>query len=604
MKKSSLFIFLLCIQLVFSFMSISYAQNTYRYIYDDNNRLTHLVKDDKVITKFIYDKNGNLIKKINFIPQNLTISSNSSTTVELRWDMVSEASGYFIYQNGEKLVNSIETNTVKLPVTSNTNYTFEVVAYDKFGESEKSNKITLQSKVQIPTNLKYTSITDKSVDLTWDPVSGVSGYYIYQNGTKLSNLIKTNNVKLNLSPNTDYTFEVTALNGNNESDKSNKLIIKTLPIPPSAPTGLTVNNVTSNSLTLRWNSVTGANSYYVYRKDSSTTLPYQIATTSATAVDVKDLEPSSTNTFFVKAFNGNFSQNSNEVTITMPDSENLDTFEPNDSIATAYHIEPGTIESYIWSSTDVDFYHVSPDTGVLTFTLEVEGNLDYDIYLYSKDGKLLKQSSTQLGNVKSISYNNAKASDLYIKVAGLNGSFSKINKYKLTYIYDDILVPGPDPGCDPGRICPNDGEKSVTSLLPLNEIPSMSIKSSALTKSQVAILEDLSKIGVSFERKIRAYNLLADVGKYGDIKWLLKRSKSIKDKTELGYINWTIAKLGYKYSKQNPNKSFSYVVDLLDSEDGKIQTWVRERLIELIGDSKKVDQIIKEHHEKENKTKK
>jgi len=585
-------------------MSISYAKNTYRYIYDDNNRLTHLVKDDKVITKFIYDKNGNLIKKINFIPQNLTISSNSSTSVELRWDMVPEASGYFIYQNGEKLVNSIETNTVKLLVTSNTNYTFEVVAYDKVGESEKSNKITLQSKIQIPTNLKYTSITDKSVDLTWDPVAGVSGYYIYQNGTKLSNLIKTNIVKLNLSPNTDYTFEVTALNGNNESDKSNKLIIKTLPIPPSAPTGLTVNNVTSNSLTLRWNSVTGANSYYVYRKDSSTTLPYQIATTSATSVDVKDLEPSSTNTFFVKAFNGNFSQNSNEVTITMPDSESLDTFEPNDSIETAYHIEPGTIESYIWSSTDVDFYHVSPDTGVLTFTLEVEGNLDYDLYLYSKDGKLLKQSSTQLGNVKSISYNNAKADDLYIKVAGLNGSFSKINKYKLTYIYDDILIPGPDPGCDPERICPNDREKSVTSLLPLNEIPSMSIKSSVLTKSQVAILEDLSKIGVSFERKIRAYNLLADVGKYGDIKWLLKRSKSIKDKTELGYINWTIAKLGYKYSKQNPNKAFSYVVALLDSEDEKVQTWVRERLIELMGDSQKVDPIIKEQQEKKNNTKK
>jgi hypothetical protein len=54
----------------------------------------------------MYDKNGNLTQKINFIPQNLTVLSNSNTTVELRWDIVPEASGYFIYQNGQKLVDS------------------------------------------------------------------------------------------------------------------------------------------------------------------------------------------------------------------------------------------------------------------------------------------------------------------------------------------------------------------------------------------------------------------------------------------------------------------------------------------------------------------
>jgi hypothetical protein len=85
--------------------------------------------------------------------------------------------------------------------------------------------------------------------------------------------------------------------------------------PPSAPTGLAATGETASTISLRWNSSTdnvGVAGYRVYRGSSV------LATTTGTSTTVAGLNPSTSYTFTVEAFDaaGNVSKASNSVTAT------------------------------------------------------------------------------------------------------------------------------------------------------------------------------------------------------------------------------------------------------------------------------------------------
>lgn len=85
-----------------------------------------------------------------------------------------------------------------------------------------------------PTNLNYNSLTDSSVNLTWNAATdnvGVVSYLIEQNGVEVATISATNTTYLvtNLSPETTYDFEVFALDAyGNISSASNMLTVTTL----------------------------------------------------------------------------------------------------------------------------------------------------------------------------------------------------------------------------------------------------------------------------------------------------------------------------------------------------------------------------------------
>ena len=62
-------------------------------------------------------------------------------------------------------------------------------------------------------------------------------YYIYQNNEKIKEVADAKTVTISgLSPNTQYTFAVSAWNGKKESDKSNVVTVKTSTIPATSIT--------------------------------------------------------------------------------------------------------------------------------------------------------------------------------------------------------------------------------------------------------------------------------------------------------------------------------------------------------------------------------
>jgi uncharacterized repeat protein (TIGR02543 family) len=79
-----------------------------------------------------------------------------------------------------------------------------------------------------PQNLTATTVSESQIYLSWDastdPESGISYYKIYRDGagTPIDTSVSTSYSDTGLDPNTDYTYEVSAVNGQGlESNKSN-----------------------------------------------------------------------------------------------------------------------------------------------------------------------------------------------------------------------------------------------------------------------------------------------------------------------------------------------------------------------------------------------
>ncbi|MFB8180202.1 chitinase [Streptomyces sp. NPDC055966] len=71
-----------------------------------------------------------------------------------------------------------------------------------------------------PTGLSVSSTTSSSATLSWSPVSGATGYDVYQDGTKATAVTGTSATLTGLSAATSYSFQVSATNAAGESAKS------------------------------------------------------------------------------------------------------------------------------------------------------------------------------------------------------------------------------------------------------------------------------------------------------------------------------------------------------------------------------------------------
>jgi hypothetical protein len=75
-----------------------------------------------------------------------------------------------------------------------------------------------------PTGLTAAGVTSSSVSLSWSAPSGtVSGYYVYQNGTRATSVTGTSATISGLAASTSYTFSVSAFNAAGEGPQSGQV---------------------------------------------------------------------------------------------------------------------------------------------------------------------------------------------------------------------------------------------------------------------------------------------------------------------------------------------------------------------------------------------
>ncbi|MBI0581610.1 MAG: PKD domain-containing protein [Methanomassiliicoccales archaeon] len=189
----------------------------------------------------------------------------------------SAISHYTVYRDGAVLLQTVGNNVLIDGLTNGRTYIFTVSAHNSAGDGPLSAPILVTpiSSSHVP-DAPFglgVKVGNGYAHLNWtapanDGGDDIEHYVIYRDGTALPFLVLITNMNITgLTNGLTYVFEVTAVNSIGESARS--LPVEATPSAvPEAPEALAgVGNLTS--VALIWNSVPGAEQYFVYRQVSN-----------------------------------------------------------------------------------------------------------------------------------------------------------------------------------------------------------------------------------------------------------------------------------------------------------------------------------------------
>ncbi|MBI5206728.1 MAG: fibronectin type III domain-containing protein, partial [Candidatus Firestonebacteria bacterium] len=213
------------------------------------------------------------------------LATSGDKEITLVWSAVAGSTSYNLYYNigntvtkSDSTIKNISSPYVVKELKNNTQYSFALTSVNISGESKLSSII---SAIPVPMYLfppfsLYATEENEQVTLYWDKVAGASSYNLYYDVGNVTN--KTDYSILNVeSPftvtglinNNIYTFAVTSINEDTESDLSLPISATPNSVFLFQPTGLKAISG-KGCITLNWNAIGGATSYKIYYSEDST----------------------------------------------------------------------------------------------------------------------------------------------------------------------------------------------------------------------------------------------------------------------------------------------------------------------------------------------
>ena len=183
----------------------------------------------------------------------------AANSVTISWSAAARAAGYDVYLGGN-VYDAAGTETTITGLSSNSSYTYQVRAKNAGGTSAYTTSQRITTMLAIPKIINLT-VNMYSITAKWGSVSGANRYEVSFNGTA-SIIYGTSKTFLDLTPGTNYTFAIRALSASNSSEYSEMQTLRTIPTAPTTPTNIKA-AATSESATVTWNAVSGADRYEV-----------------------------------------------------------------------------------------------------------------------------------------------------------------------------------------------------------------------------------------------------------------------------------------------------------------------------------------------------
>lgn len=301
---------------------------TYSKIGTVDKQSTVTFKDEKAVTgvryqytvRAFYNKNG--IKKVstyeNYIhgtayPSNPNLTSVTSVeynAIELKWDKVDGANGYKIYRKLPSDKNYKELITLygqtdkytDQTVTCGTTYQYIIKSFRyENGKTYTSGNSSAVSCKAVPpvVKVKVASTGYNSLNVSWEKVNGATGYRIYfkkdnaKNWTTLAtfengSLTSCEHRKLTTGVNYTYTVRAYYKDGSKTIwGDFNQTGVTKKPVT-SAPKLVSVTSSTATNVTVKWETVSGANGYKVMRKADGSKTWSTIGTTNSKRLSYTD----------------------------------------------------------------------------------------------------------------------------------------------------------------------------------------------------------------------------------------------------------------------------------------------------------------------------
>ncbi len=333
------------------------------------------------------------------------------------------------------------TETLVIPATPTTTARIKVEAVGNIFFDISNTNFTIGGAVACgdATGLAASSVGNNSATVSWNGVTNAVSYAVdyklnsSSSWTSFATAQTTTTASLTgLSQGSLYDWRVQATCATGTGNFAAAQFTTTAPAVCNAPSGLAASAITSSGATVSWSAVSGAASYAVdYKLNSSTVWTSATTATTATSVGITGLSASSLYDYRVSTncgVNGTSSFTAAQFTTTAvvgntcPGIYDVST---NGTVAGAATIPFNTdIKGTISSSTDLDYYKFVVTTGgTATITLTTLP-ADYDMRLYSSNGRTQLAISQNGGTTSESISRTYTAGTYYIKVYGYNGATS------------------------------------------------------------------------------------------------------------------------------------------------------------------------------------
>ncbi|WP_248930455.1 fibronectin type III domain-containing protein [Paenibacillus hamazuiensis] len=229
-------------------------------------------------------------------PQNVHLQT-ATDSITVTWDAVPGASAYDVFVDGEVHDNGASTTFGHTGLQPYSWHVYRVRAKTAEMTGEWSEAATTATMLGVPANLRAIP-SSSSITVTWDAVLGASGYEIEADGVLKDNGESTTFTHTGLTSNSRHTYRVRAKNDNvysDWSDLSEWSVRVDQVTAPGVPANLTA-TATPDSITLKWDAVSGADSYNLE-------IDGQVVSSSGTTYTHSGLEPNTMHVYRVSAAN-------------------------------------------------------------------------------------------------------------------------------------------------------------------------------------------------------------------------------------------------------------------------------------------------------------
>lgn len=349
----------------------------------------------------------------------LTSVANVSSGIEIKWNKVTKATSYNVYRKSgtqtsytliSKGLSATTTSYIdKSPANGVKNiYYIAACCTNSYNNSATSSLIRLVAP-------KITSVANQTagIKLSWNKVSGSTGYYIYRKKSADKSYSLLTNIKSgstltytdkSASGGTGYNYYIKAYSSNGNSVATYTDIVRL-----ATPSVTSVAN-TSTGVKLVWKTVSGGKGFYVYRKKTTDKSYTKIATLGSKTTSYVDKSASNgiAYQYIIKAYNGKYVSSYTTKTIARLTTPSIS------SVSNA----KGLKMSVKWNrNTSAGGYQIKYVVGSTTKTITINGNASVSKTISSlKKGSTYKVYVRSFKKVSNVTYYSAWSAAKSVKI--------------------------------------------------------------------------------------------------------------------------------------------------------------------------------------------